>query len=66
MSARSDTFTNRGVKILKLFFNSTFCIFDIQIGIGPISGNMNIGNIEVSLYPSECALFKYAIEHTFY
>ena len=34
MSARSETFTNKGVKTVKPFSQmSTFCIFDIQISV---------------------------------
>ena len=64
MSARSEIFTNKGVKTLKPFFSNQY-IQHFQHSNKCVSGNIvTISNIEVSLLPSESALSKYAIKRT--
>ena len=62
MSARSEIFTNKGVKTLKPFFSDQY-ILHFRPSNRCISGNnVTINKIEVALFPSESALSKYPIK----
>ena len=64
MSARSEVITNKRVTTLKPFF-SNYYILHFRHSNKCITGNnVTISNVEVSLFPSESALSKYAIKHT--
>ena len=64
MSARSEIFTTKGVKTLKPFFSNYYILHFRLSNTCISSNNVTISKIEVSLFPSESALSKYAIKHT--